>query len=84
MVFFFKKDFIYLFLDRGVGEERERNINVWLSLARAPTGDLTCNAGMCPDQELNQRPFGSQARAQSTEPHWPGLNMVLKWSNPML
>ena len=29
---FFKKDFIYLILDRGEGreEERERNINVWL------------------------------------------------------
>ena len=30
----FKKDFIYLFLERGEGreEERERNINVWLPL----------------------------------------------------
>ena len=26
-----------------------------------PTGDLACNPGMCPDWELNQRPFGSQA-----------------------
>ena len=32
--FFLKKDFIYLFLDRGEGKEkkRERNINVWLLL----------------------------------------------------
>ena len=31
---FFKKYFIYLFLERGEGKEkeRERNINVWLSL----------------------------------------------------
>ena len=31
---FFLKDFIYLFLDRGEGreKERERNINVWLPL----------------------------------------------------
>ena len=31
---FFKKDFIYLFLERGEGKEkeRERNINVWLPL----------------------------------------------------
>ena len=32
---FFFKDFIYLFLDRGEGREKEweRNINVWLPLA---------------------------------------------------
>ena len=32
---FFKKDFIYLILDRGEGreKERERNINVWLPLS---------------------------------------------------
>ena len=28
---------------------------------------------MCPDWELNQRPFGSQAGAPFTEPHEPGL-----------
>ena len=35
---FFKKDFIYLFLDRGEGKEkeRERNINVWSSLMGPP------------------------------------------------
>ena len=38
-----------------------------------PTGDLAHNPGMCPDWGLNQRPFGSQAYAQSTEPHQPGL-----------
>ena len=26
---------------------------------------------MCPDWELNQQPFGSQAHAQSTELHQP-------------
>ena len=32
--FLFKKDFIYLFLERGEGREkkREKNINVWLPL----------------------------------------------------
>ena len=34
-----------------------------------PTGDLARNPGMCPDWELNQQPFGSQAVIQSTEPH---------------
>ena len=41
-----------------------------------PTGDLACNPGVCPDWESNQRPFGSQASAQSTEPHQLG-NIVL-------
>ena len=34
-----------------------------------PNGDLTHNPGICPDWELNQRPFGSQASTQSTEQH---------------
>ena len=38
-----------------------------------PTGDLACNPGMCPDWESNQRPFNSQAGAQSTELHQQGL-----------
>ena len=37
-----------------------------------PTGDLAPNPGMCPDWESNWRPFGSQAGAQSIEPHQPG------------
>ena len=37
------------------------------------TGDLAHNPGMCPDWELNWRPFGLQACTQSTEPHQPGL-----------
>ena len=54
------KDFIYLFLERREGrkEEKERNIDArnidWLLLARAETGDRTCNPGMCLNQELNQ------------------------------
>ena len=31
-----------------------------------PTKDLACNPGMCPDWELNQRPFDSKASAPST------------------
>ena len=42
------------------------------------TRDLACNPGTCPDWELNRRPFASQARAQSTEPHQPGLHHILK------
>ena len=38
VILFFKKDFTYLFLDRGEGreKERERNINVWLPLMHTP------------------------------------------------
>ena len=62
----FFKDFIYLFLDRREGEEkeRERNINVWLPPHPAPpTGDLAHNPGLCPDRESNQQPVGLQAGA---------------------
>ena len=38
-----------------------------------PTGDLAHNPAMCPNWESNQRPFGSWAGAQSTEPHQPEL-----------
>ena len=38
LLFFFFKDFIYLFLERGEGKdkERERNNNVWLPLVCSP------------------------------------------------
>ena len=42
-----------------------------------PTGDLARNPGMCPDLELNQRPFDSQASTQSTELHQPGPMCIL-------
>ena len=37
-----------------------------------PTGHLACHPGMCPDWELNQQPFDSQAGTQSIEPHQLG------------
>ena len=37
-----------------------------------PAGDLACNPGMCPDQELNRRPLGLWDDAQPTEPHQSG------------
>ena len=47
-------------------------------LLHAPTRDLACNLRMCPDWELNQQPFASQAAAQSTEPHQPGLILICR------
>ena len=40
---FFLKSFIYLFLERGEGREkdRERNINVWLPITWPPLGTRT-------------------------------------------
>ena len=35
------------------------------------------NAGMCPDWESNQQPFGSEAHTQSTELQQPGLMAIL-------
>ena len=42
-----------------------------------PTGDLAPIPGLCPDWELNQRPFGLQASTQSTESHQPGLMVAI-------
>ena len=71
-------DFTYLFLEKGERreKEKERNINVQeiyplVASPMPPTGDLVHNPGMCPDRESNQRPFGSQAGTQSTEPCQP-------------
>ena len=74
----FFKDFIYLFLERGSEEEREREkCQCVVASCAYSTGDLAFNPGTCPDWELNQRPFGSQASIQSTEPHQPGLIFLL-------
>ena len=49
-----------------------------LSCAPQWRPDLAHNPGMCPDEELNQRPLRLQAGAQSTEPHQPGLKYTIK------
>ena len=57
----FFKDFIYLYLERGEGreKERERNISVFASHV-APSGHLARTPGMCPDWESNQQHLDSQ------------------------
>ena len=66
--------FIYLFLERREGREKE---GVKRECVLAPhTGEVACNLGMCPDWESNQRRFGSQTRAQSTELHQPGPEVL--------
>ena len=67
IISFFKDLFIY-FETEGKGE-REGEKHQCVVASRTPlTGDLAHNPGMCPDWESNWRPFGSQARTQSTEP----------------
>ena len=76
--FFFLKDFIYLFLERGEGreKERERNINLGGASYALPAGDLGHNPGIFPDWALIRLHFGSQAGAQSSEAHLLGLGVV--------
>ena len=69
------KDFFYFslfLLKRGRGNQRV------VASHAPPARDLACNPGKCPDWKSNQQPFGLQARAQSTEPHQPGLVSQIK------
>ena len=68
--------FIYLFLERGEGKEKEsgRETSVCGCLLCTPNWDLAHNPGVCPDWEWNWPPFGLQAGSQSTKPHQPGQN----------
>ena len=72
---FLKILFIYFFREGKGGRKRGRETSMWGCLLCAPTGDLARNPGMCPDWEFNQWLFGSQAGAQSTQPHQPGTNV---------
>ena len=76
---FFFKVFIYLFLERGEGreKERERNISVWLPLMHPLLGTWPVTQACALTRESNQRPSGLQAGAQSTEPHQPGLHIYM-------
>ena len=70
---FFLRFYLFIFREEKEGErEGEKHLCVVAS-RMPPTGDLAYNPGMCPDWELNQGPFGSQANTQFTEPHQPGL-----------
>ena len=57
------------------GEREEEKHQCVVASHAPPTGDLACNPGMCPDWELNQWLFASQAGTQSTEPRQPGVTV---------
>ena len=71
---FFPK-ILFIFRKRGREGDREGEKHQLVASHIPPDGDLAHNPGMCPDWESNQRPFGFQAGAQSTEPHQPGLDI---------
>ena len=76
-ILFFKRFYLFIFRERGREGEREgEKVQCVVASHMPPTGDLDCNIGMCPDWESNLLPFGLQARAQSTEPHQPGLHRL--------
>ena len=65
---------LFIFSERRRGGEREgEKHQCVVASCVSPTGDLVHNPDMCPEWELNQQPFGSQAGTQSTEPHQPAL-----------
>ena len=69
---FFKRFYLFIFRERGrEGETEGEKQQCVVASQVAPTGNLAHNPGMCSDWESNQRPFGSQASTQSTEPHQP-------------
>ena len=85
VVVFFLRFYLFIFRQRGREGERDRNINVWLSLLLPPLGTWPATQACALDWKLNRRPFGSQAGTQSTEPHQPGLfscalNIRSAWS----
>ena len=59
---FFKRFYLFIFRERGREGDREgEKHQCVVATHMAPTGDLACNPGMCPDWKLNGRPFGSQS-----------------------
>ena len=55
-----------------MGERKGEKHQCVVASHMPPTGDLSCNQGMCPDWGSNQRPLGSQSGTQSSEPLLPG------------
>ena len=77
-LFFFKIFIYFIFRWRGREGEREgEKHQCVVASCMPPTEVMAHNREMCSDWESNQGPCGSQARAQSTEPHQPGQIMVM-------
>ena len=58
----FFKDYLFIFREKGRERKREGEKHQCVVASHiTSTGDLACNPGVCPDWELNQQPFASQA-----------------------
>ena len=66
----------YLFIFRHRGNERGRETSMCGCLPYTPYWGPGWQPRHVPDWESNTWPFGSQAVAQSTEPHQPGPSCV--------
>ena len=73
-IFYFLRLYLFIFRGRKGERRRETSVCAWLPLARPPLGTWPAAQTSAPAWESNQRPFGLQAAAQSTEPHQPGLH----------
>ena len=78
--FFLKKDFTYLFLERGEGRETEweRNINVWLPLLLPQLG-IWLQPRYVLSLGIEPATLCSQASTRSTEPHQLGHLLKFLW-----
>ena len=77
--FYFLRLCLFIFRARGREGEREgEKHQCVVTSCLPPSAELAHNLSMCPDWESNQQPLGSQASAQSSEPHQPGLKTLNK------
>ena len=51
---------------------------MYVCLSHTRYQDPAYNLGVCPDRESNQRSFGSEAHAQSTEIYQPGQDLYFQ------
>ena len=56
-LFFFYRFYLFIFRERRREGEKHQCV---VASHTPPTGDLARNPSLCPDQESNQQPFGSQ------------------------
>ena len=76
-LFFFlfsPEDIFSLLLGREEG--RDRNMD-WFCPVHTHSRDQTSNPGVYPDWELNPQTFSYRMMLQPTEPHWPGLRLII-------
>ena len=81
--------FIYLFLERQRGGEREGETVLWernisgLSLLTHPSQGSR-SPGMCPDWKSNRRPFALQSNTKPAEPDQSGHIVIILHTRPKL